>query len=72
MGEVMSTNILKLTGSIRTFLFAIAFLSIGLETDFKTLKTQISGGKPVQLYIVGQSLNLILTLIFALILFGSW
>ena len=72
MGEVMSTNILKLTGSIRTFLFAIAFLSIGLETDFKTLKTQISGGKPVQLYIVGQSLNLILTLIFAWILFGSW
>jgi len=72
MGEMMLTGILKLTGSIRTFLFAIAFLSIGLETDFKTLKTQISGGKPVQLYIVGQSLNLILTLIFAWILFGSW
>jgi len=72
MGEMMLTDILKLTGSIRTFLFAVAFLSIGLETDFKTLKTQISGGKPVQLYIVGQSLNLILTLIFAWILFGSW
>ena len=72
MGEMMLTDILKLTGSIRTFLFAVAFLSIGLETDFKTLKTQISGGKPVQLYIVGQSLNLILTLIFAWMLFGSW
>ena len=72
MGEMMLTGILKLTGSIRTFLFAIAFLSIGLETDFKTLKTQISGGKPVQLYVVGQSLNLIITLIFAWILFGSW
>jgi uncharacterized integral membrane protein (TIGR00698 family) len=72
MGEMILTDILKLTGSIRTFLFAVAFLSIGLETDFKTLKTQISGGKPVQLYIVGQSLNLILTLIFAWILFGSW
>lgn len=72
MGEMMLTDILKLAGSIRTFLFAVAFLSIGLETDFKTLKTQISGGKPVQLYIVGQSLNLILTLIFAWILFGSW
>ena len=72
MGEMMLTGIIRLTGSIRTFLFAIAFLSIGLETDFKTLKTQISGGKPVQLYIVGQSLNLIITLIFAWILFGSW
>ena len=55
---------------MRTFLYAIAFLSIGLETDYKSIKTQISGGKPVQLYIVGQALNLIVTLIFAWILFG--
>ena len=70
IGETMLTDIIKMTGSIRTFLFAIAFLSIGLETDFKSIKTQISGGKPVQLYIVGQALNLIITLIFAWILFG--
>jgi uncharacterized integral membrane protein (TIGR00698 family) len=70
IGETLLTDTLKLTASIRTFLFAIAFLSIGLETDFKSLKTQISGGKPVQLYIVGQALNLIITLIFAWILFG--
>ena len=70
IGETLLTETLKLTASIRTFLFAIAFLSIGLETDFKSLKTQISGGKPVQLYIVGQALNLIITLIFAWILFG--
>jgi uncharacterized membrane protein YadS len=71
MGEAMSTNILKVTGGIRTFLFAIAFLSIGLESDFKSLKKQISGGKPVGLYIAGQSLNIILTLIFAWLLFGG-
>jgi uncharacterized integral membrane protein (TIGR00698 family) len=70
IGETLLTDILKLTASIRTFLFAIAFLSIGLETDFKSLKNQISGGKPVQLYVVGQALNLIITLIFAWILFG--
>ena len=70
IGETLLTETLKLTASIRTFLFAIAFLSIGLETDFKSLKTQISGGKPVQLYIVGQALNLMITLIFAWILFG--
>jgi uncharacterized integral membrane protein (TIGR00698 family) len=70
IGETLLTETLKLTASIRTFLFAIAFLSIGLETDFKSLKNQISGGKPVQLYIVGQALNIIITLIFAWILFG--
>ena len=70
IGEAMTTDILKVTGSIRTFLFAVAFLSIGLETDFKNLKRQVSGGKPVHLYIVGQALNIVLTLIFALILFG--
>ena len=70
IGESMLTDFLKISGSIRTFLFAVAFLSIGLETDFKSLKTQISGGKPVHLYIVGQGLNIIITLIFAWILFG--
>lgn len=70
MGEATSTNILRLTGGIRTFLFAVAFLSIGLESDFKSLKKQILGGKPVLLYIAGQSLNIILTLIFAWLLFG--
>jgi uncharacterized membrane protein YadS len=70
MGEVKLNNILKITGGIRTFLFAIAFLSIGLETDFKSLRKQILGGKPVQLYVVGQAFNLILTFVMAMILFG--
>jgi uncharacterized membrane protein YadS len=70
MGEATSTNILRLTGGIRTFLFAIAFLSIGLESDFRSLKKQILGGKPILLYVAGQSLNIILTLIFAWLLFG--
>jgi uncharacterized membrane protein YadS len=70
MGEATSNNILRLTGGIRTFLFAVAFLSIGLESDFKSLKKQIRGGKPVRLYVAGQSLNIILTLIFAWLLFG--
>lgn len=70
IGESSLTEILKITGSIRTYLFAVAFLSIGLETNFTSIKSQISGGKPVQLYIVGQALNIIMTLLFAWILFG--
>ena len=70
MGEVKVTSILKTTGGIRTFLFAVAFLSIGLETDFKSLRKQISGGRPVQLYILGQVFNVILTFVAAWLLFG--
>lgn len=72
VGEARSTNILGVTGGIRTFLFAVAFLSIGLETSFKNLRSQISGGKPIQLYVAGQSLNLLITLIVAWVLFGWW
>jgi uncharacterized membrane protein YadS len=70
MEEVKVTSILKITGGIRTFLFAVAFLSIGLETDFKSLRKQISGGRPVQLYILGQAFNVILTFVAAWLLFG--
>ena len=71
MGEVKVTSILKTTGGIRTFLFAVAFLSIGLETDFKSLRKQILGGKPVQLYVFGQAFNVILTFVAAWLLFGT-
>jgi uncharacterized integral membrane protein (TIGR00698 family) len=70
IGESMLNDLIGITGGIRTFLFSVAFLSIGLETDFKSLKNQISGGKAVNLYVVGQTLNLIVTLVFAWILFG--
>lgn len=70
MGDVKLNSILKITGGIRTFLFAIAFLSIGLETDFKSLRKQILGGRPVQLYVFGQAFNLILTFVMAWLLFG--
>ena len=69
MGDVMVHNILRVTGGIRTFLFAIAFLSIGLESKFANLRVQIAGGKPVHLYIVGQFMNIVLTLIIAWALF---
>jgi uncharacterized integral membrane protein (TIGR00698 family) len=72
IGETVLSNILKITASMRTYLFAVAFLSIGLETNFTSIKSQISGVKPVQLYIVGQFINIVLTLFFAWILFGTW
>ena len=46
---------------LQTWCFALAFTSIGLETNIKEMAGQMSGGKPMILYVVGQSFNLLLT-----------
>ena len=53
----------------RGWFFCLAFASIGLATNFRELKEYFSGGKPLILYVCGQSLNLILTLTMAYIMF---
>lgn len=57
------------TKNIRGWLFCLAFVSIGLSINFKALSGHFSGGKPFILYLVGQSLNLALTLLMAYIMF---
>ncbi|AKH36819.1 MULTISPECIES: YeiH family protein [Nitrosomonas] len=57
------------TKNLRTYFFCLAFASIGLSTNFKTLKHHFVGGKPLILYLCGQSLNLILTLSAAYVMF---
>lgn len=53
----------------RGWFFCLAFASIGLATNFRELKGHFKGGKPLILYICGQSLNLVLTLTMAYIMF---
>ena len=53
----------------RGWFFTLSFVSIGLATNFKELKEHFSGGKPLILYVFGQSFNLCLTLIMAYIMF---
>ena len=53
----------------REWFFCLAFISIGLGTDFRELKQYFKGGKPLILYVCGQTFNLILTLIMAYIMF---
>ena len=54
---------------LQAWFFAMAFVSIGLSTDFRELGKYFKGGKPVILYVVGQSFNLVLTLTVAYIMF---
>ncbi len=46
----------------KNWAFVLAFTSIGLDTNFKTLFKQMQGGKVLWLYIVGQVFNILLTL----------
>ncbi len=45
------------TSPIRVWLFCLAFIAIGLETNFRELLPYMKAGKPLTLYVVGQSLN---------------
>lgn len=54
---------------IRGWLFCLAFVSIGLDTNFRQLMPYLRGGKPLILYLCGQALNLLLTFIMAWLMF---
>lgn len=69
-GKMLVDNgVNKVSVPLRGWFFALAFVSIGLTTDFRELGKYFKGGKPIILYVCGQSLNLVLTLLMAWIMF---
>ena len=66
---VESSYINPVTKVLRSWFFCLAFMAIGLESNFKDLAGRMEGGKPMVLYVVGQSFNLILTLFVAWLAF---
>jgi uncharacterized integral membrane protein (TIGR00698 family) len=71
MGHESVSSVLGLSKGFRGWFFCLAFVSIGLESNFRELASQLVGGKPIYLYVVGQSFNLLLTLLMAWIAFGG-
>lgn len=67
--EVIDAVIGGSTKTFRSWFFCLAFVSIGLETNFRQLLPYLRGGKPLLLYLCGQTLNLILTLAMAWLMF---
>jgi uncharacterized membrane protein YadS len=59
-----------LIGGLRTWWFALAFTSIGLETKFTDLLS-MEGGRPFVAFLGGQFANLIWTLLLAYLIFGG-
>lgn len=66
---VESTYINPVTEVFRGWFFCLAFVSIGLQSNFRDLVGQMERGKPLVLYVVGQSFNLVLTLLVAWLAF---
>ena len=66
---LVDNGVNKIANPLRGWFFCLAFIAIGLTTDFRVLAKYFKGGKPVILYVCGQSLNLCLTLLMAWIMF---
>ncbi|MGV3530849.1 MAG: YeiH family protein [Chthoniobacteraceae bacterium] len=60
----------KMLSGLRTFWFALAFVSIGLETRVTDLISQ-GGGRPAATFVLAQTANVIWALLLAWLLFGG-
>jgi uncharacterized membrane protein YadS len=60
----------ELLVGLRTVWFALAFLSIGLETRLVEL-VSLEGGRPALTFLGAQAFNVISTLLLAFLLFGG-
>ncbi len=71
MGDEAVSSILKFSKVFRKEFFALAFVSIGLASNFRELGKYFKGGKPLNLYWVGQIFNILLTLLVVWLLLGG-
>ena len=67
-GTVKATK--SLIAGLRTWWFALAFVSIGLETKFTDLLS-MENGRPLVVFVGAQLVNLIWTLLLAYLIFGG-
>lgn len=67
---IIDNGIIKgFTKDVKDWLFCLAFVSIGLNTNFKEIGKHIQGGKHITLYCCGQLFNILLTLGMAYLMF---
>lgn len=68
-GEPIVDAVIGTSKTLRSWFFCLGFVSIGLQSNFRELAQHLKGGKPLILYVVGQSFNLCLTLLMAWLMF---
>ncbi|MCA9205995.1 MAG: putative sulfate exporter family transporter, partial [Planctomycetales bacterium] len=69
-GPDVTKAVTNVTKTFRGWFFCLAFVSIGLETRVRELMSRMEGGKPLVLYLCGQTLNVLLTLAMAYVMFN--
>ncbi|MCX7857331.1 MAG: putative sulfate exporter family transporter [Deltaproteobacteria bacterium] len=70
MSEPVAKAIISQTGGFRLWWFTLAFICIGLETNFKEL-VSIGGGRPAAAFLLAQLFNILWTLLLAYLIFGG-
>ena len=70
MGKNAAKAVSKAAKSYRSWFFALCFVAIGLETDFKELVT-VGGGRPAIAYWLSQTANAVWTLFITWILWSG-
>ncbi len=70
MGKKAAKAVSKAAKSYRSWFFALCFVAIGLETDFKELIT-VGGGRPAIAYWLSQTANAVWTLFITWILWSG-
>ncbi|MFC1981837.1 YeiH family protein [Chloroflexota bacterium] len=71
MGDEAVSSILGFSKVFRKEFFCLAFVSIGLDSNFRELGKYFTGGKPLNLYWVGQIFNILLTLLVVWLMLGG-
>jgi uncharacterized membrane protein YadS len=70
MGKNAAKAVAKASKSYRSWFFALCFVAIGLETDFKEL-VSVGGGRPAIAYWLSQTANAFWTLLISWILWSG-
>jgi uncharacterized integral membrane protein (TIGR00698 family) len=70
MGSEAAKAVSKASKSYRSWFFALCFVAIGLETNFKELVT-VGGGRPAIAYWISQTANAVWTLFISWILWSG-
>jgi uncharacterized integral membrane protein (TIGR00698 family) len=70
MAEPSAKAVTGITAPLRGWWFTLAFLCIGLDTQFKELAA-MGGGKPAVAFLIAQAFNILWTLLFAWLIFGG-
>jgi uncharacterized integral membrane protein (TIGR00698 family) len=71
LGELwVDTTTGGITKQLRIWIFCVAFVCLGLDTNIAEMLPYFRTGKPMILYLCGQALNLLLTFLMAYLMFG--